>query len=136
MLEQAYEHMQTIEYSFQNIKDIQDEYSQEKSGPLYESYDAYSAQNDQIAFERSIAKEVGNIEDTLGKIDLFVNLYLTPLHDIFSKYQFSVDNLVEAIKFGKFPPEEECSKANLKKLGRQLKLSLSNLLKERGYSYL
>jgi hypothetical protein len=136
MIESVYKRVQQVEGSYQNILDLQEEYSQEKSGPLHESYDAYSAQSDEIAFNSSVAKEVDKIEESIKDIDLLVTLYLSPLENAYSKYQERVAVLTEAIKMGTSNPEEALSKEDLKKIGKQFQLSLSALLRKKGYSYL
>ena len=136
MIENTYKEVLQVENAYQAILDYQNEYSKEKIGPLYESYDAYSAQSEEIAYNNNVAKEVDKMGKSITNMDLLVTLYLTPLDDAFSKYQNEVVCLIDAIKSGTFNPEEVLTKEELKKIGKQFQLSLSTLLKMKGYSYL
>jgi len=134
MIESVYKEIVHIEDSYQNILDLQDKHSQPPVDVV--DYDPYSAYSYEIAFNNKIAGEVDSIEKSMKNIDLLVALYLSPLQDAFSTYQDRVVRLIEVIRSGTSNPEDALSKEDLEKIGKQFQLSLSTLLKKKGYSYL
>lgn len=136
MIESIYRELQSMEDAYDTLLELQKEYFKDKTGPLYENYDAYSAQKEQITFERNVTNVATQMKGGIKKMDLLVTLYLSPLLDNFKKYRNKIYEFVETTDFENPNIGGTFSKQDLEEISNGFKKSLSDLLREKGYSYL